>query len=253
MKEPTRPIAWANLLSIAWGPRFPVDVDPIALDYSTRFDDSIKKIQKAELETFEGALFPSRKSGKWTILYNPAIRSQGRINFTLAHELGHYLVHRNVRPEGFECCEAPVLGFAESEAQRKMEQEADAFASYLLMPLDDYRAQVGRTEMSLDLLNHLAERYQVSRTAAAIKWLDCTSKCAALVVATNGFVLWCWRSKAATRRRIFFERGMSLPEGSLAENRSLAESAGSIGVKLAPKIWPVQSEVREMAILADQY
>jgi hypothetical protein len=223
------------------------------MDYSRRFDDPIKKIEEAELDTFEGALFPLRKSGKWAILYNPAIRSPGRRNFTLAHELGHYLVHRKLRPDGFECGEARVLGFAESDVQRTIEQEADAFASYLLMPLGDYRAQVGQSDMSLDLLAHLANRYQVSHTAAAIKWLDCTPKCAVLVVATNGFVLWCWRSKSAKRRRIFFERGMALPEGSLAANRSLAEAASNAGVELASMVWPVRSAVREMAILADHY
>lgn len=253
MKEPTRPIAWANFLSAAWGDRFPVDVETIAMDYSQRYNDPIKKIQPAELESFEGALFPLRKSGKWAILYNPNIREAGRINFTIAHELGHYLSHRKLRPGGFECGEAKVLGVDDASAERDIEQEADAFASYLLMPLADYRAQVGRSEMSLDLLNHVADRYAVSRTAAAIKWLDFTDKRAMLVVATNGFVLWCWRSKAAKRSRLFFERGMPLPDGSLAANRKRSEKAGDLGVTLAPNTWPVNSEVREMAILADNY
>lgn len=123
----------------------------------------------------------------------------------------------------------------------------------VIVALADYRAQVGRSEMSLDLLNHVADRYAVSRTAAAIKWLDFTYKRAMLVVATNGFVLWCWRSKAAKRSRLFFERGMPLPDGSLAANRKRSEKAGDLGVTLAPNTWPVNSEVREMAILADNY
>jgi|TARA_R110000850_G_scaffold14619_6_gene46443 hypothetical protein len=253
MKEPNRPIAWANFLRNAWGNHFPVDVKMIAMDYSQRYDDPIKKIQPAELDSFEGALFPLRKSGKWAILYNPNIRESGRINFTIAHELGHYLSHRQMRPSGFECGEAKVLGIDEASSDRAIENEADAFASYLLMPLDDYRNQVGGNEMSLDLLNHMADRYDVSRTAAAIKWLDFTPRRAMLVVATNGFVLWCWRSKAAKRSRLFFERGMQLPSGSLAANRALAENASDLGVQLAPNIWPVQSDVREMAILADNY
>ncbi|MFB9047283.1 ImmA/IrrE family metallo-endopeptidase [Sphingobium indicum] len=250
-KEPTRPIPWANLLGQAWGNRFPVDVRTIALEYSTRFPDPIKTIAQAEVATFEGALYPLPKSGKWAILYNPNITSAGRINFTLAHEFGHYLCHRNRNPAGFECGEDRVLGIDSDATIRQIEQEADTFASYLLMPIDDYREQVGRSEMSLDLLGHASDRYGVSSTAAAIKWLDFTSKCAALVVATNGFVLWCWRSKAAKRRRIYFERGMPLPAASWAANPHLVASPS--GLALPKNVWSSRSDAREMAIFADSY
>lgn len=253
MKEPTRPAAWANLLSTAWGPRFPVEVETIAMEYSKRFPDPIKTIKEADVDGFEGALFPLPKSGKWAILYNPDITSKGRVNFTLAHELGHYLVHRHFSPSGFECGQDRILGLDKDEQRRTIEQEADTFASFLLMPIGDYREQVGRSEMSLELLNHIADRYGVSRTAAAIKWLDFTDKCAVLVVATNGFILWCWRSKSARKARIFFEKGMALPEGSLAADRARAEAAGSSGETLRPMVWPIRAEAREMAILADNY
>jgi len=251
--EPTRPCAWANLLSRAWGAHFPVDVELIALEYSKRFPDPIKAIKKAEVDDFEGALYPLAKSGKWAILYNPEISSKGRINFTLAHEFGHYLVHRKLNPGGFECGEARLLGYDRDGARRIIEQEADTFASYLLMPIDDFRAQIGRNDMDFDLLGHCVDRYDVSRTAAALKWLDLTEECAVLVTAVNGFVLWCWRSKAAKRQRIFFERGMPLPEGSWAANPNLSLTATSMGVALPADVWPIGGEVREMAIFADRY
>ena len=251
MRDPTRPAAWANLLSAAWGPRFPVEVETIAMEYSTRFPDPIKTIKKAGVDGFEGALYPLSKSGKWAILYNPNIVSKGRTNFTLAHEFGHYLVHRALNPGGFECGEARVLGYDGDQARRVIEQEADTFASYLLMPMDDYRAQIGSADMSLDLLDHCADRYGVSMTAAAIKWLDLTDECAVLVTAINGFVLWCWRSKAAKRRGIFFPTGMERPAASWAATPGLVGS--SAGISLAPNVWPVASDVREMAIFADRY
>ncbi len=249
--EPTRPCAWANLLGRAWGPRFPVDVKTIALEYSARFPDPIKSIAQATGNDFEGALYPLTKTGKWAILYNPDIASKGRINFTIAHEFGHYLVHRAGSPAGFECGEARVLGFDADEARQILEHEADTFASYLLMPLDDYRAQIDGADMTLDLLEHCSVRYEVSRTAAAIKWLDFTPECAVLVTAVNGFVLWCWRSKEAKRRRIYFPRGMELPTASWAASPGIL--GASAGVAHAPNVWSVASEAREMAIFADRY
>lgn len=254
MPDPTRPKAWANLLSQLWGLRFPVEVERIAIEFSqTKFADPILKIAEADIDRFEGMLAPLRKKGGWAILYNPSIPSLGRRNFTLAHELGHYLVHRVSYPNGFQCGEKDVLGI-DLDAQRKqLEKEADEFASYLLMPLDDYRAQVGREDMTLDLLRHCAERYGVSMTAAAIKWLEFTTKSAAIVVATNGFVLWCWRSDAARKRGIYFPKGLELPEGSLAAQPGMIPDDPSRGITLDRTVWGRLSGVREMAIHADRY
>jgi len=229
-----------------WGPRFPVDVRQIALEYSKRFTDPVLDIIEAPVPSFEGALAPLKKRGGWAILYNPGIRSRGRINYTLGHEWGHYLCHRHQTPAGFECGETDVLG-----GSRQQEREADKFASYLLMPLDDFRTQVGKQRMTLDLLKHCADRYGVSLTAAALKWLESTNVCAAVVVATNGFVLWGRRSAAAARARIFFPSGTELPPGSLA-----AGGGGAFlppeGQNFPPGVW-WNRPVREVAIFADHY
>lgn len=243
--DPTTPCAWANALVTMWGPRFPVDVKQIALEYSKRFSDPVRKITAAEMSNFEGALGPLPQLGGWAIVYNPAIRSAGRINYTLGHEFGHYLCHRKDKPAGFQCGVSDVLG-----ATLRQEREADKFASYLLMPLNDFRAQVGNQKMTLDLLRHCSDRYDVSFTAAALKWLESTRLCAAVVVATNGFVLWCRRSSSAIRQRIYFPNGMELPTGSLAADaRSILRDEG---VNLPAGIW-WNRPTREVAIFADHY
>ena len=186
------------------------------------------------------------------MLYNPSIRSKGRINYTLGHELGHFLVHRDLKPEGFECGPANLMGTSRAARRKEMEQEADRFASYLLMPLDDFRAQIGSNPMSLELLRHCVQRYDVSYTAAAMKWLESTTLCAAVVVATSGFVSWCFRSKAAQRARIFFPAGMELPTASIAA-RGCVPANHALGETLAPGIWWKNRGVREMTITADHY
>jgi len=253
MKEPTTARGWAIFLSKLWGPRFPVDVRQIALDYTQRFTDPILNIVEADVPSFEGALYPLKKKGGWAILFNPTIRSRGRRNFTLAHELGHYLVHRSSTSKILECGQAEVLGASTDTARRQLEHDADQFASYLLMPLDDFRAQVSRQKMSLDLLQHCSDRYEVSSTAAALKWLEFTDRCAVLVVATSGFVLWCMRSKSAARSRLFFPSGMPLPPDSLAAQPALGLAVGSEGIELPPGVWSKTSHSREMAIFADSY
>lgn len=242
--DPTTPCAWANALVRMWGPRFPVDVRQIALEYSRRFDDPVRDIVAADVPTFEGALFP-HPNGGWAILYNPSISSPGRINFTLGHEWGHYLCHRKLKPEGIECGVREIVG-----STRDIEQEADRFASYLLMPLDDFRAQTRGLAMTADLLRHCADRYEVSLTAAALKWLEATDQCAAVVVATNGFVLWFKRSAAAEKARMFWRPGTELPAQSVAAMGQQASSGQ--GVSLPAGVWADRA-VREVAIFADRY
>jgi hypothetical protein len=233
-----------------WGPRFPVDVKQIALEYSRRFDDPVRQIAEADVPTFEGALMPLPKKGGWAILYNPSIKSAGRINYTLGHEWGHYLCHRHLKPAGFQCGPSDVLGTARNAALREQERQADQFASYLLMPLDDVRKQTDRQRMNFDLLRHCADRYDVSLTAAALKWLEYTTDCAAVVVAVNGFVSWCRRSDSARRARVFFPSGMELPAASVAASAN--RDAAAEGVSLPTGVWS-HMPVREVSIFADAY
>lgn len=249
--EPKTAAAWGIFLSRLWGPRFPVDVRQIAFEYSQRFDDPILKIEPADVSGgFEGALFPLRKKGGWAILYNPNIRSAGRINFTLSHEWGHYLAHRKQVPDGIQCQQQGMLGYDRSEIVRKREQEADEFASYLLMPIDDFRQQVAGNRISLDLLGHCANRYGTSLTAAALKWIAFTPEAASLVYAVDQHVLWARPSEAARKEGIYFPKGMALPAASLAQTR---QSSAGEGVVHPAGVWLSHAPVREITIIADNY
>jgi hypothetical protein len=177
----------------------------------------------------------------------------GRVNFTLAHEFGHYLNHRHVRAGGFECSSAGILGFDADGTYRHFEQEANIFASYLLIPISDYRAQVAGQSLTLDLLKHGADRYGVSFTAAALKWIEFTEERAVFIYAQDGFVLWGRRSDAAKKSRVFYPCGAPLPAESLAALGRQSASPDPAGVELPPGVWRPNEPVREMTIFADRY
>lgn len=66
----------------------------------------------------------------YTIAYNNTIKSQGRINFTLAHEIGHIILNHH---KDFEVTE--VLGDNFSKEEYKiLENEANCFARNILAP-----------------------------------------------------------------------------------------------------------------------
>lgn len=180
--------------------RFPVDVKAVALEYSKiKYpSDPIVRVQGARFDDFEGALI---KAGGWGILFNTNV-SQGRKNFTLAHEFGHYLLHRHLVESGFRCDYATMRSWGSDVAQ--IEQEANIFASYLLMPFDDFRNQISGQPINLNLLKKLAMRYGTSLTAVILRWLEQTPQRAVFIVSVDGFIDWARSSDRALRTKKFF-------------------------------------------------
>lgn len=197
----------SSLLKTRYGnDRFPVDAGKVAEHYSEMISPEapITKIKPLSVQGFEGCLQQNPKSGNWRICYNPDQVSPGRVRFTLAHELGHFVLHRKIgededgkepRPE-FLCSEVDMNDW--DSPLRQMEAEADTFASYLLMPLDDFRKQVsGQQSMKGDLLDHCRNRYGVSRMATALKWVEVAPKRTIVVAARDGYLLWARSNKKA--------------------------------------------------------
>jgi hypothetical protein len=164
------PERWAieitKLLNLVLGPEhFPINVIRVALEYTAqRFPgDAITMAEGANLPGFDGALYraPAGKTG-WGIVYNTALASPGRINFTLGHEFGHYLLHRAAHPNGIRCGEQDVVRW--DSAYGQIEHQANRFAAALLMPLDDFRRQINARASvdDLDIISHCAERYHLS-------------------------------------------------------------------------------------------
>lgn len=154
------------------------------------------------LPGFEGALVPAPPGKKgWGILYNSAIRSSGRINFTLGNEFGHYLLHRLAYPKGFQCSSEDMAGW--ESAYDQLEHQANVFAATILMPLDDFRQQTDeRHHPSLDELGDCADRYEVSLIAAMLRWLQYTGRRAVLVISKDRFILWARSSEPALQSRL---------------------------------------------------
>jgi len=252
-----RLVKLAEVFSAAHGvDRFPVEVPPLAMEAARIFGwtDPITQVQAANIKGFDGALFPGDGRKEWLLLYNETVLSPGRIRFTQAHELGHYILHRQLR-ESFQCSDDDMLNWSKDD--KDIEGQADLFASYLLMPLDDYRKQVTAT-VDLDLLGHCADRYGVSLTAAILKWLQYTDEKAVLVMSNDGFINWAWSSEPAAKAGAFFRTRnnvIPVPAEALASNTDITHDR--VGTQLPASIWfsyaSADMSLREMKIHAEQY
>ncbi|MDZ7840904.1 MAG: ImmA/IrrE family metallo-endopeptidase [Gammaproteobacteria bacterium] len=262
MSQELSPQRWANSISTVLNAafkddRFPVKVGQLAKDYShQRFpDDPITDVLGDNLPGFEGALLPAADGKKgWGIIYNDTISSPGRINFTLAHEFGHYLLHRLKYPDGITCGEQDMTAW-DSE-YRQVESQANDFAATLLMPLDDFRRQLdGRDKPDFDALGMCADRYDVSLTALILRWLQYTQRRAIVVVSRDGFILWARSSRPALKTGAFFRTAnrppIPIPDQSLAAQRNLVP--GSNGTADHDNgVW-LDEPCEEMVLFSDQY
>lgn len=263
MTKELSPTRWAidisRILRHVFGSdRFPVDVAAVAQEVTRqRFaHDPITAVVGVPLQNFDGALYADPASRKgWAIVYNNSIRSRGRINFTLAHEFGHYLLHRIAHPDGFHCGQQDFVRW-DSEYGR-IERQANEFAANLLMPLDDFRAIIDPHSIaSLAQLSECAERYQVSQIAATLRWLGYTQRRAVLVVSRDGYILWARSSERALRTGAFFRTSgapIPIPPTSLASSGSVSSNANAQSTQFDAGTWFIAESCTESTVISEQY
>jgi len=130
----------------------------------------------------EGRLI--RKNGKGIIRVGNSALLPGRQRFTIAHELGHWELHKGVSQ--FICDDEDMRDYGRSP----MEMEANHFAAELLMPTFHFREACGRGLPSFDLIGNLADEFQTTLTATAIRYADVTHHRVIVVWVFGGKVMW---------------------------------------------------------------
>ena len=139
---------------------------------------------------------------------------------------------------------------------RQIEAQANEFAATLLMPLDDFRRQIGaRAKPGLDDLGGCAERYGVSLVAATLRWLQCTTRRSVMVVSREGYILWARSSSPALRTGAYFKTvgrpPIPVPASSLAAQPELLErSRGEMAHD--GDVW-LAEPCEEFVLTSDQY
>ena len=255
MSDPTTPVAWGIQYAKLWlasGQGFPVNVEMLALEVTKqRFSEPVGRVVAHGIDGIDGMLSRRKKHMDWCISYDEKVSILGRINFTVSHEFGHYLLHRKLR-DTFKCGQSEMMDYDSRESKR-LEAQANTFASYLLMPRNDFEAQIKGCEISFELLRHCAERYQTSLTATVLKWLEFTEEAALLVVADHDeFICWSYCSQSAKRLGAYKAPGETIPPSTLEYLRA-SPSGSRVTRRASPGVWHSTEEAIESAIVSDQF
>jgi hypothetical protein len=161
----------------------PADIDITAI--------AVERGAFAKEESLKGA------DGRLTVLGNRGmitvradIPESEKKRFVIAHELGHFELHR----EKFATLSCSDVDFYQWSQSKPLEVEANHFASEILMPEPIFKKRIKGKKLSKGLLLSLATEFQTSLTATAIRWLAFETDYA-LVVSRSSTITWFIRGR----------------------------------------------------------
>ena|GEM_PF-2371467 len=97
----------------------------------------------------------------------------GMWNFTIAHELGHWILHKNLVQEKLPFFDGETLicrGI--DKVTDNKERQANLFATYLLMPEKFIRSELKTFTCYKNIVRKMAERFCVSRQTMEIRLVN---------------------------------------------------------------------------------
>ena len=99
------------------------------------------------------------------IFISPKITNCHRRKFIIAHEVGHFLMHR----DGLFCCNN-IKDYGSAVVNSSVqENEANSFASEFLLPIDELKKMLPHGPVSFSTIMEIADRFDVSITHAAMQ------------------------------------------------------------------------------------
>ena len=170
-------------------------------------------------ESFDGALLRIRDAQRGYIVINSRIREESRRRFTLAHEIGHFVLPG--QQEVSAPCKQQRIENWDADLYRP-ELEANRFAAEILMPRG-LMAEFVQSEPSLESIRSIAQLCGTSLTASAVRLITLTPHRAAVVWSQDQKILWSklsegfvrWIRKGEVRENSFagqYYRKQSVPD-----------------------------------------
>lgn len=178
----------------------------------------IYEICEEPLSGLEGGLIVADDKSEGAILVHRD-RPETRKRYTIAHEIGHYVNpwHKSDSPEGFRCRarDMAIERHAPNDRAAKMEVEANQFAAELLMPRQEVGKFLrGKAGADIDHIIGMADRFHVSREAAARRYVAHVGEPVAVVFSKDGQIRYIKTNDDFPRLSVW--NGDQLPGGSLS-------------------------------------
>jgi hypothetical protein len=204
----------------------------VELEY---FDSAARFDGRIELVKGMPAIFVNVRGGS---------RDDGRVRFTLAHEVAHFYLHGHLLRRGASFDDRRIE--LDDETASDLEREANTFASELLIPSMVLEREMKGRPVTVRWIKDLATRAATSLQSTAIRAVTATADRCCVYLVSNGVISWCaasddWRTHRLPGRSL---KGRALPPSSISARR--VEDFEEQKVQLSD--WTPQLEFRDIEL-----
>lgn len=183
-----------------------------------------------ELNHCEGRI--SSYNNRAIVTIKPNTLYPSRERFSIAHELGHFFLHKNIM---FSCDLKDLSFWKQEEGNKKREFEANQFASELLMPTKIFIEKMGKGKVTFEQSIEASEFFNTSLISSIIKGIEVSSYATAAVFFRPGFSEYAYISPAM-REMFIYPRIGRLDDNSCARSASTYQKKTDIK-NVHPEAW----------------
>ena len=213
----------------------------------------IDSIEERPVTSFEAMLLTDENKARGMIVLAEG-RKRERRRFSIAHELGHFLIptHKGYAGDGFSCSIADfrVGDTREQDRRLRIEAEANRFAAHLLMPPTRIRSALTSRQPDLREIVGLAAEFGVSREAMARGYIDAHRETLAVVILHNGLIDRTYRGDGFPWIEPRYRQ--PAPADSIATGHDLQPGQYSDMEECDPESWLGDYGARKVEVLSEQ-
>lgn len=166
------------------------------------------------------------------ITVNSNVENPRKMRFILAHEMGHFVMHRKLTRRTYNCYEKDLISWSDNKSA---ETEANEFAAAILMPSKLFRKVTTRRGLNLSIMEELQETFNTSFTATAIRYTQLGDVPCALISMKEGLVEFARCSNDFPGR--FISHKTRIPFNTVAHDVWSGEDPPDRPVKVRLKDW----------------
>jgi Zn-dependent peptidase ImmA (M78 family) len=139
-------------------------------------------IKEEDTKGHVGRIYKDEEGGIITI--DSKIKEAGRKNFTVAHEVGHYMLEKE--RERY-CSNEDLMTY---EDKKYYEREANIFAAELLMPVEWVREYVKWKDDAIETFEEAARMFGTTLSSMSLRYAECGKYPIAVIFTQDGRVKW---------------------------------------------------------------
>ncbi len=163
--------------SLGW--TTPKDLSVVEIAYTLGLS-----IRDIPIKGSEGRILIKDNTG--IISINSTIAHEGKRNFIIAHEIGHFILHKDI----LRLYSDTDKTLSEWHTKGPHEAEANRFASELLMPEIIFKQKVLNKKLNIKLIEEVSQYFNASLLATFLRYVNLGSYPVMIIFMKNGIVKW---------------------------------------------------------------